>query len=136
MSGMSKASDIIGRAGGPFGLSARALKFAKEYAAHPHLSATVCATRAGYSDEGRAAHVRASELLRDARVQRAVIHYGTVALAKAQAAAANRLALVAGGGPVLSMQDRLALKYLRIDMSDVAARYARLAQTMDRAEAA
>src|SRR5580658_8938802 len=67
-----------------FGLTDRAMKFAKLYAENPLLGPTNCARQAGYSDKGGAASVRGAELLREARVQQAVLHFGRLAFAVAQ----------------------------------------------------
>src|SRR5216683_6046175 len=45
-----------------FGLTDRALKFARLYAENPYWTITHIAWEAGYSDRGRGAHVRGCEL--------------------------------------------------------------------------
>jgi hypothetical protein len=76
-----------------FGLTDKAMKFAKLYAEEPMLGPTNCARQAGYSDKGGAASVRGAELQRDPRVQRAVIHFGRLAFGAAQAEAIAHLRL-------------------------------------------
>ena len=79
-----------------FGLTDRALQFARLYAAHPRLGATKCALRAGYARRcARGAHVRASELLRDRRVISAIMYFGARALNDARAEARRQLACLA-----------------------------------------
>ena len=74
-----------------FGLTKRALRFAQLRAEHPWRTVSACAKDAGYSDRSRAAHVRGCELLRDPRVIRAIVHFGSLELMKAQAEAASKL---------------------------------------------
>jgi hypothetical protein len=82
---------ICAQKAGDFGLTKRALKFARVYAATPHCSISAAARAAGYSDRARGAHVRGCELLRDPRVVRAVLHFGALALAKARGEAIKSL---------------------------------------------
>jgi phage terminase small subunit len=109
-----------------FGLTDRALRFAQNYAACPSWGVTLCAKKAGYSDLGRAAHVRGCELLRDPRVIRAIVHYSGLALAEAQAEATMRLRLLADGGKVLAWRDRTMIENLAIDLAELARRADRL----------
>ena len=74
-----------------FGLTDRALRFAQLRAAHPWWTVSDCAKGAGYSDRSRGAHVRGCELLRDPRVIRAIVHFSSLELVKAQAEATSRL---------------------------------------------
>jgi hypothetical protein len=76
---------------GDFGLTTRALKFARVYAETPTVTVSDAARAAGYSDRARGAHVRGSELLRDSRVVRATLHFGALALARARGEAIGRL---------------------------------------------
>ncbi len=109
-----------------FGLSGRALRFARFYAANPQSGVTMCATWAGYSDRSRAAHVRGCELLRDPRVIRAVVHFGGLELAEAQALTTKRLRLLADGDTFLSRQDRAEIRNLTTDLAQLARRADRL----------
>jgi hypothetical protein len=115
-----------GRSAIDFGLTDRALRFARFYAAYPWWGVTLCAKKAGYSDQGRAAHVRGCELLRDPRVIRAIVHFGGLELAEAQATAAARLRLLADGGNFLSRRDHAEIRNLTIDLAQLAARADRL----------
>ena len=74
-----------------FGLTGRALRFAQLRAEHPWWTLSLCAKKAGYSDKGRAAHVRGCELLRDPRAIEAIIHFSSLELVKAQAEATRSL---------------------------------------------
>lgn len=74
-----------------FGLTKRALKFARLYAENPRWTITHIARQAGYSDRGRGAHVRDCELLRDPRVIRAIIYFGGLVLNKARAEAIEQM---------------------------------------------
>jgi hypothetical protein len=76
---------------GDFGLTPRALKFARAYATTPHCSISAAARAAGFSDRARGAHVRGSELMRDPRVVRAILHFSALALAKARGEAIESL---------------------------------------------
>jgi hypothetical protein len=69
---------------GDFGLTPRALRFARLYAEKPDRTISDAARAAGFSDRARGAHVRGCELLRDPRVIRAVLHFGALALARAR----------------------------------------------------
>lgn len=110
-----------------FGLTDRALRFAQIYAAYPSWSITLCAKKAGYSDQGRAAHVRGCELLRDHRVIRAIVHFGSLELVVAQAKAAERLRLLADGGDkFLTWRDHAMIQKLTIDLAQLARRTDRL----------
>ena len=109
-----------------FGLTDRALRFAQFYAANPRWGVTVCATYAGYSDQGRAAHVRGCELLRDPRVIRAIVHFGGLAFVEAQALATRRLRLLADGDKSLSWRDHAMIENLTIDLDQLARRAGRL----------
>jgi hypothetical protein len=66
------------------GLTPRTLRFARLYAEKPDRTISAAARAAGYSDRARGAHVRGSELLRDPRVVRAILHFGALALARAR----------------------------------------------------
>jgi hypothetical protein len=74
-----------------FGLTARALKFARVYAETPRCTISEAARAAGYSDRARGAHVRGCELMRDPRVVQAILHFGALALARARGEAIARL---------------------------------------------
>jgi hypothetical protein len=76
---------------GNFGLTKRALAFARAYAESPTVTISDAARAAGFSDRARGAHVRGSELLRDERVVRAILHFGALALARARGDAIGRL---------------------------------------------
>ncbi|MDR3424659.1 MAG: hypothetical protein P4M13_06215 [Alphaproteobacteria bacterium] len=79
-----------------FGLTSRALAFAKLYAENPRLGATQCAKQAGYASRCvHGAHVRAYELLRDRRVIRAIIYFSGKALNEARAEAIQHLTHIA-----------------------------------------
>jgi hypothetical protein len=116
-----------------FGLSARALTFARLYAEHPTWSVADCARKAGYADSSRAAHVRGSELLRDSRVAQAVMHFGSLAFTRAQALATARLELIAGGEGGLSFADRVQIRNLTLDIRGLRARAERLGHRHDSA---
>src|SRR5262249_47823960 len=74
-----------------FGLTTRALKFARLYAENPRCTVSNAARAAGYSDRARGAHVRGCELMRDPRVVRAILHFGALAFNKARAEAIKNL---------------------------------------------
>lgn len=74
-----------------FGLTDRALTFARVYAESPCRTISHAARAAGFSDRARGAHVRGSELMRDQRVLRAILHFGALALARARGEAIGRL---------------------------------------------
>jgi hypothetical protein len=76
---------------GDFGLTTRALQFARLYATTPHCTISAAARAAGFSDRARGAHVRGCELLRDPRVVRAILHFGALALARARGEAIEKL---------------------------------------------
>jgi hypothetical protein len=100
-----------------FGLTARALKFARLYAETPDCTISRAARAAGYSDRARGAHVRGCELLRDPRVVRAVLHFGALALAKARTDAIESLAELGKDRRDMwgwSYWDRHAFKRLRL----------------------
>jgi hypothetical protein len=76
---------------GDFGLTARALAFARVFAETPDCTISHAARAAGFSDRARGAHVRGCELLRDPRIVRAVLHFGALALARARGEAIESL---------------------------------------------
>lgn len=110
----------------PFGLTDRALRFAKLYGQLPSAGPTACAVLAGYSNQGRAAHVRAAELLRDPRVIRAVVHFAGLALNNVMAAARERLELLAEGGASTTYGNRIQVRKLRHDLAGLSLRLDRL----------
>jgi hypothetical protein len=79
-----------------FGLTKRALNFARLYAENPHWTITHAAREAGFSDRARGAHVRGCELMRDLRVLRAILYFGGVALNKARSEAIEKLRTLEG----------------------------------------
>lgn len=99
-----------------FGLTDRAMKFAKLYAEEPLLGPTNCARQAGYSDKSGAASVRGAELLRDPRVLRAVIHFGRLAFTAAQAEAIGHFRLLAQLDDTFAHRDRRAMRYMMADI--------------------
>ena len=99
-----------------FGLTDKAIKFAKLYAEEPLLGPTNCARQAGYSDKGGAASVRGTELLRDPRVLRAVIHFGRLAFTAAQAEAIGHFRLLAQLNDTSAHQDKRAIRYMTADI--------------------
>jgi phage terminase small subunit len=74
-----------------FGLTRRALKFARLYAENPHWTITHAAREAGFSDRARGAHVRGCELMRDPRVIRAILYFGALALQRARVEAIEQM---------------------------------------------
>jgi hypothetical protein len=76
---------------GNFGLTKRALAFARAYAESPTVTVSAAARAAGFSDRARGAHVRGCELLRDPRVIRAILHFSALALARARGEAIEKL---------------------------------------------
>ena len=76
---------------GDFGLTKRALAFARHYAETPGCTVSAAARAAGFSDRARGAHVRGCELLRDPRVIRAILHFSALELARAQREAIENL---------------------------------------------
>lgn len=111
-----------------FGLAPKALAFARLYAERPTWSVADCARGAGYADKSRAAHVRGSELLREPRVAQAVMHFGSLAFARAQTAAVARLDLLAAGDSWLSYRDKVQIKNLALDLYELRTRVDRLGQ--------
>lgn len=109
-----------------FGLSPKALRFARFYAANPQWGVTLCAKRAGYSDRSRGAHVRGCELQRDPRVNRAIVHFSSLELVEAQALATKRLRLLADGDNFLSWRDCEMIKNLATDLAQLARRADRI----------
>ena len=102
-----------------FGLTDRALRFAQLRAEHPWSTVSSCAKDAGYSDRGRGAHVRGCELLRDPRVIRAILHFSSLELVKAQAEATSSLRWFADWGNDL---DGWTIRILTIDLRLLASR--------------
>lgn len=105
-----------------FGLTGRALKFARLYAETPHCTISDAARAAGFSDRARGAHVRGSELLRDPRVIRAILHFGDLALAKARAEAIASLRELGEDKEetwLWSYWDRHAFKRLRLALDKI-----------------
>lgn len=107
-----------------FGLTDRALRFAQLRAEAPWRTVTNCAKAAGYSDRGRAAHVRGCELLRDPRVIRAIVHFSSLELVKAQAEATSRLRSFADSRN--KYLDGRTIRDLTIDLRLLASRTDRL----------
>ena len=101
-----------------FGLTDRALRFAQLRAEHPWWTVSLCAKKAGYSDRGRAAHVRGCELLRDPRAIEAIIHFSSLALVKAQAEASRSLRSFANYGDL----DGWTVRSLTADLRLLASR--------------
>jgi hypothetical protein len=100
-----------------FGLTRRALKFARLYAEMPRCTISDAARAAGFSDRARGAHVRGCELLRDPRVVRAILHFGALALARARGEAIENLRKLGEDGNETwhwSYWDRQAFKRLRL----------------------
>ncbi len=100
-----------------FGLTRRALKFARVYAENPHWTITRAAREAGFSDRARGAHVRGCELMRDPRVLRAILHFGGVALNKARGEAIENLRTLGDDKRATwpwSYWDRHTLRRLRV----------------------
>jgi hypothetical protein len=105
-----------------FGLTARALKFARVYAETPRCTISYAARAAGFSDRARGAHVRGSELLRDPRVVRAILHFGALALARARAEAIENLRELEEDQEVTwlwSYRDRHTFKRLRLALDKI-----------------
>ena len=97
-----------------FGLTDKAMKFAKLYAEDPLLGPTNCARQAGYSDKSGAASVRGAELLRDPRVLQAVIHFGRLAFVAAQAEAIAHFRLLGQLDEIIANPRRM--RYLLADI--------------------
>jgi hypothetical protein len=107
---------------GDFGLTTRALQFARLYAETPDCTISAAARAAGYSDRARGAHVRGCELLRDPRVVRAILHFGALALARARGEAIGKLRELAGDRAETwpwSRWDRHAFKRLRLALDRI-----------------
>jgi hypothetical protein len=105
-----------------FGLTTRALKFARLYAETPNCTISDAARAAGFSDRARGAHVRGCELLRDPRVIRAILHFGALALAKARGDAIGKLRELAEDRAETwhwSHWDRHAFKRLRLALDKI-----------------
>jgi len=111
-----------------FDLRPRALAFARLYAENPSLGGTHCARLAGYSARSsEGAHVRAHELLRDARVIRAVIYFGARALNEARAKAIRALGKLSNTeGRYWNTWDRHAFDRLTATLRDLDSHVARL----------
>jgi len=105
-----------------FGLTDRALRFAQLRAEHPWWSITHCATEAGYSDQGRAAHVRGCELQRDPRVMRAILYFSSLEVLKAQAETTSQLRWFVDYGHL----DGWTVRNLMFDLRLLASRTERL----------
>jgi hypothetical protein len=116
-----------------FGLTQRALKFAKLYAENDW-TITRAAREAGFSDRARGAHVRGSELMRDPRVIRAILHFGTLAIRQAGAAAAEKLRELGEDNPSWrwSYWDRHALRRLRASIEQLEPRLQRMERIYER----
>lgn len=110
-----------------FGLTDRALRFAQLRAAHPWSTVSYCAKAAGYSDRSRGAHVRGCELLRDPRVIRAIVHFSSLELVKAQAEATRELRWFAS---VYSDLDGWTIRNLTIDLRLLASRTDHLSKVL------
>jgi hypothetical protein len=100
-----------------FGLTKRALAFARLYAETPGCTISGAARAAGFSDRARGAHVRGCELLRDPRVIRAILHFSALALARARGEAIESLRKLAEDRDSVwpwSRWDRHAVKRVRL----------------------
>jgi hypothetical protein len=107
---------------GDFGLTLRALKFARFYAEQPRCTISYAARAAGFSDRARGAHVRGCELLRDPRVVRAILHFSALAVAKARGEAIERLRELAEDRDSLwywSYWDRHRIKSARLALDQL-----------------
>jgi hypothetical protein len=113
-----------------FGLTDRAVSFARLYAQHPSAGPGLCAALAGYSNKGRAAHVRAAELLRDPRVIEAIVHYAGLAFGAALAEASARLDVLANGeadwSPRMTRSERVQVENLKLGLWELNLRLDRL----------
>jgi hypothetical protein len=117
-----------------FGLTQRALKFAKLYAEN-NWTITRAAREAGFSDRARGAHVRGSELMRDPRVIRAILHYGTLAIRQAGADAAEKLRHLGedkNASCRWSYWDRHAFRRLRASIEQLEPRLQRMERIYER----
>jgi hypothetical protein len=118
-----------------FGLTPRALKFARLYAEKPDRTISDAARAAGFSDRARGAHVRGCELMRDPRVVRAILHFGALALAKARGEAIGKLRELAEDPAVTwpwSRWDRHALTRLRLALDGLGPHAQRIERVYER----
>jgi len=101
-----------------FGLTARALSFARLYAENPRLGATQCARQAGYASRCKSgAHVRANELLRDPRVIQAILYFSAKPFIHARAEAVRYFTRLAETeGRLWSGWDRVAFEHLMVKL--------------------
>jgi hypothetical protein len=111
-------------AGCTFNLSPRALAFAKIRAEQPRLSVKACAVEAGYAPAGAA--VRGFELLRNDRVIRAILHFATLALAKATGDLSARMETCRDEPRRWRVFDRTAIDRLRAEGKALAERMAKI----------
>src|SRR6266516_5280110 len=116
-----------------FGLTKRALKFARLYAENPHSTISHVARQAGYSDRGRGAHVRGCELLRDPRVVRAVIYFGAVALNRVRAEAIDQMRKLGEDQywPPWGQRDRNSFNRIAFELQRLEAHAARMEKVFE-----
>jgi hypothetical protein len=118
-----------------FGLTKRALAFARLYAETPGCTISGAARAAGFSDRARGAHVRGCELLRDPRVVRAILHFSALALAQARREAIGKLRELgedSGEAWLWSHWDRHALKRLRMALDNLEPHAQRIERLFER----
>ena len=117
-----------------FGLTKRALKFARLYAEN-NWTITRAAQEAGFSDRGRGAHVRGCELMRDPRVIWAILYFGVLAFSSARREAIEMLRNVGEDkreGCYWSYWDRQSIKRLRTTLDQFEPRSQRLERIYER----
>jgi hypothetical protein len=100
------------------------LAFAQIRAEQPHLIVKACAVSAGYAKAGAA--VRGFELLRDDRVCAAILHFATLALAKAAGDLSARMETCRDEPRRWRVFDRTAIDRLRAEARALAERMAKI----------
>lgn len=116
-----------------FGLTYRALHFARLYAENPRWTISHVARQAGYSDRARGAHVRGCELLRDPRVIRAIIYFGGLALNRARADAIEQMRKLGEDQywPLPTQKDRNSVKRVAFELARLEAHALRMEKVFE-----
>src|SRR5262249_30415962 len=116
-----------------FGLTHRALKFARLYAENPRWTISHVARQAGDRDRGRGAHVRGCELLRAPRVIREIIYFGGLALNKARAEAIEQVRKLGEDQywPLWTQRDRKSLNRVAFELARLEAHAVRMEKVLE-----
>jgi len=126
---------ITGRVKSNFGLTDRALAFARIFAENPRLGTTQAAIKAGYAHRcARGAHVRAYELTHSSNVVRAILYFSTRYLTNAMAEARLNLSRLAiKEGQYWNRWDHRAVERLTAKLDSLEAHIERLEKIYENA---